>query len=200
MPVRRRRGIRGARGKLRAGAEARGRGAGLARGQAGRPGGSLAGGRDRRVHLRRLRRDRSEFRFASRSRRRSLTQTEFGASRRLQRPIDERDTELRFASVFRRLRASHVGRGGLADARRDRREVDLRPRRSEGPRLSRWLARAAALPARPLSHDVCQSTLDVAAIRGVLHRRRIQRVLSRQSRWRTEGAFHRVRSRHPSRL
>ena len=53
----------GACGKLRAGAEARGRGPGLARGQAGRPGGGMARRRDRRVHLRRLRRGRGECRL-----------------------------------------------------------------------------------------------------------------------------------------
>ena len=74
------------------------------------------------------------------------------------------------------------------------------------PTISRGLdfldgdARRRALSPRPLPHDVCAAALDGPAIFRLLHRRGFERLLSPQSRRRTAGRVHRLRSRHPSRL
>ena len=50
-----------------------------------------------------------------------------------------------------------------------------------------YAAGAGALPARPLRHDVCQPAVDSPPVRRVLHRRRVQRLLSTQPRSWPEG-------------
>ena len=88
----------------------------------------------------------------------------------------------------------------MAHARRDRGEAGLRPRRRQGPRLSRHLSRHRAISARPLPRNVCHAALDHPAICRLLHRRGFQRLLPKESRRRAEGPFRCVRPRDPPRL
>ncbi len=56
------------------------------------------------------------------------------------------------------------------------------------------------VPARSVHHHVREQALDGAPVRGLLHRRRIQRLLQAQPGRRPEGLVGRVRPGHPPRL
>ena len=93
-----------------------------------------------------------------------------------------------------------TGRPDVADPRRHRREAPLHRR---GPRRAGTSRCAAGLPAlRPRSPgvDVRRPSLDVAPVRGLLHRRGVQRLLPQEPRRGPDRALHRLRSRHPPRL
>jgi methylmalonyl-CoA mutase N-terminal domain/subunit len=60
--------------------------------------------------------------------------------------------------------------------------------------------RGAALPARPLPGHVRHPAVDGAPVRRLLHRRRVQRLLSPQSGGGPERLVHRLRPGHPPRL
>ncbi|CAA9386865.1 MAG: Methylmalonyl-CoA mutase large subunit, MutB, partial [uncultured Nocardioides sp.] len=94
-------------------------------------------------------------------------------------------------------------RGGgrtVAEPGGHRGAAGLRPRAPGGSRRPRHLAGAGAVPARSLPDDVHHPAVDDPAVRRVLHRRGVQRVLPAQPRRRSEGPERRVRPRHPPRL
>ena len=71
------------------------------------------------------------------------------------------------------------------------------PRRPRAPALRR---RPAAVPARALLGDVRTAAVDDPAVRGLLHRRGIQRLLPPQPRGRPEGPVGGLRPAHPPRV
>ncbi len=70
----------------------------------------------------------------------------------------------------------------------------------DGGLSARHLPRCAAVPARPVPDDVRQPAVDHPAVRRLLHRRGVQRVLPAQPGGRPEGPVGGVRPRHPPRL
>ncbi len=73
----------------------------------------------------------------------------------------------------------------------------VRPR---GAGLPGHLPGTPAVPAGALPHDVRQPAVDDPAVRGLLHRRRLERLLPAQPRGRAEGPVDRLRPGHPPRL
>ena len=67
-------------------------------------------------------------------------------------------------------------------------------------RLPRHLSGDRAVPARAVPDDVHDPAVDRAPVRGVLHRRGVERVLPAQPRRRAEGPVDRVRPGHAPRL
>ena len=92
---------------------------------------------------------------------------------------------------------SSAAPGRRRKASRSSRSTAKGPRR---PRLPRHLSGQGAVPSRPLPRDVRGAALDDPAICRLLHRRGFQCLLPPQSRRRSEGPLHRLRSRHPPRL
>ena len=82
----------------------------------------------------------------------------------------------------------------------DRRPPGLRPRAPRGPRRPRHVAGPRAVPARALPDDVHHPAVDDPAVRRLLDRRGVQRVLPPQPRGGPEGPARRLRPRHPPRL
>ena len=90
--------------------------------------------------------------------------------------------------------------GDLGDARGHRRPAAVHPGRPRRAGLPRHLPGHRAVPARALSDDVHDPAVDGPAVRRVLHRGGVQRVLPAQPRRRAEGAVGRLRPAHPPRL
>ena len=117
------------------------------------------------------------------------------------RGTDGRHSRLHQDSLRSREReALGVGAAPLVDARGRRGEESLWSLGHRRPRLRRLLSGRRAFRARPLPHHVCRPALDDPAIRRLLHRRGLQRLLSPQSRGGPEGPLDRFRSRDASRL
>ena len=93
-----------------------------------------------------------------------------------------------------------ASRSGVADSGRHRREAALYrcgPRRAGA---SRFTAGLRAVRPRPPRLDVRRPPLDAAPVRGLLHRRGIERLLPPQPGGGPDRAVHRLRSRDPPRL
>ena len=88
----------------------------------------------------------------------------------------------------------------MGEPRGHRRPARLRPRAPRGPRRPRHLAGPEPVPARALPDDVHHPAVDDPAVRRLLHRRGVQRLLPPQPRGRPEGPLGRLRPRHPPRL
>ena len=88
----------------------------------------------------------------------------------------------------------------MAEPGGDRHPAGLRARAPRGPGRAGHLARAEPVPARALPDDVHDPAVDDPAVRRLLDRRGVQRVLPAQPRGRAEGAERRVRPGHPPRL
>ena len=191
MPVRRRRGLRRRGRGVRQGGQGGGSQGPLPRRASGRGGGGACARPESTT---------SSSPAATRSR---PSKASIGASRPEAKREGPHDPNSRFHphALRRRLDLARSGRDArMDDARGDRRQVALRPRR---PRRARFLARLAgpsALSARALSDDVCQPAVDGAPVRRLFDRRGVERLLSRQSRRRPEGTLRRLRPRDPSRL
>ncbi len=98
--------------------------------------------------------------------------------------------------------AAHAGSaaGRMADRGRHRDQAGLHRRRSCGMRASRHVPGLSAVRSRSLQFHVCDAALDGAAIRRILHRRGVQRLLQAQHGDGSEGPQHRLRPADPSRL
>ena len=125
-----------------------------------------------------------------------------------EKPSHERSGQLRgTAARWRRSRGLDSARG-LDDRRAEAwgspEGIDilprLRPRAPRGPRRARHLAGPEPVPARALPDDVHDPAVDDPAVRRLLHRRGVQRVLPAQPRGRPEGPLGRLRPRDPPRL
>ncbi len=92
------------------------------------------------------------------------------------------------------------GRRAVAEPGGHRDPAGLRPERPRGPRRARHLAGPQPVPARALPDDVHHPAVDDPAVRRLLDRRGVQRVLPAQPGGRAEGAQRRLRPRHPPRL
>ena len=96
--------------------------------------------------------------------------------------------------------AAAAGGRAVAHPRADPGRAALHRARPRRPRLPRHRARRPAVPARALPDDVHDPAVDDPAVRRVLHRRGVQRLLPPQPRGRAEGPLRRVRPRDPPRL
>ena len=88
----------------------------------------------------------------------------------------------------------------VADARGHRRQAALHGRRSRGARDGRRSAGHGAVRARPAGDDVRQPAVDDPAVRGLLHRGGVERVLPPEPRGGADGPVGRVRPRDAPRL
>ena len=115
---------------------------------------------------------------------------------------DERRPRLHHPRPRRRPARRRPGARGraVADPGADPGQAALHRGRPRRARLPRHRAGRPALPARPVPDDVHHPAVDHPAVRRVLHRRGVQRVLPAQPRRRPEGPVGRLRPRHPPRL
>ena len=111
---------------------------------------------------------------------------------------DARGGSFRQADGFPARRGNRAA--ALAQPRGHRHPAVVRPGAPRGARRARHLAGAEPVPARSLPDDVHHPAVDDPAVRRVLHRRGVQRVLPPQPGGRPEGAERRVRPRDPPRL
>ena len=88
----------------------------------------------------------------------------------------------------------------MAHPRTDPDQALLHRRRPARDGASGVRRRSRSLPARALLHHVCHAAVDHPPVRGLLHRRGIERFLPAQPRRRAERPLRRLRSRHASRL
>ena len=88
----------------------------------------------------------------------------------------------------------------MAPARAHSDQALLHCRRSARDGASRVRRRRRSLPARAVLHHVRHASVDDSPVRRLLHRRRVQRVLSPQSCRRAERSLGRIRPRHAPRL
>ncbi|GAA3074765.1 hypothetical protein GCM10020000_69740 [Streptomyces olivoverticillatus] len=181
LPVLQRHAVRRARRSRRRRPQGSGRPAGVPRGQTGGAARSLPASRSRRVRLRGRRRGRRPLHRprphgSGVMRIPDFSGIELGPAQR--RPRRPRPVAHGAEGEHRPPRRGP----GLGDPRGHRRQAAVHRRGSGRRRLPGHLSGHRALPARPLPDDVRQPALDHPAVRGLLHRRGVQRLLPPQPR------------------